>query len=508
MPSSPDLTGVPDAPRPTERTPLLPSHGSSQNVNRTEGNDLPHIGVFAANMTLEDLPTYSTENLYPQTLSSRPAQTAFALCVLLFYRKSIAGDKSARGRDVWTQWREKAQHLVGINDLDALALRVWTEFLEDDGTAEDVEEVLWSAYPVEPFSAVTVRVVDFLADGDAPQHLSRHTLIYLSLLDTWRYGRCRINGDASTTAALLRFLDRCGTPRVLHIVDLLMHIIYLCVLYHYVNWPPSYVARIRLFDTRRTILLVYTLSRLLRPWSRATIPSFLVFYSFALNFPQKVAFGSFTFTLLLLALYWEIVLLHFPVLPSPLLLAPPDLILPLSTLARRSLSWLFIPAVLFIPGLFVSFFMLQLEMTPFLSRFGPGLIPTDRSATYLLLFMTFLLFLYCAIIYSVLAHPFLAAGQGYKPDMDRWDRYTESVGLEARKGFFHAVRRYGTAYYFPAPFNLIQVLAARIPRFILVTLRRNVAAESITSVDKALWRIVVGPIAVVISGLWLWYLRA
>ena len=157
MPSSPDLTGVSDAPRPTERTPLLPSHGSSQNVNRAEGNDLPHIGVFAANMSLEDLPTYSTENLYPQTLSSRPAQTAFALCVLLFYRKSIAGDKSARGRDVWTQWREKAQHFVGINDLDALALRVWTEFLEDDGTAEDVEEVLWSAYPIEPFSTVTVR---------------------------------------------------------------------------------------------------------------------------------------------------------------------------------------------------------------------------------------------------------------------------------------------------------------------------------------------------------------
>lgn len=233
MPSPPDLTGVSDAPRLTERTPLLPSHGSSQNGNRAEGSGLPHIGVFAANITLEDLPTYSIENLYPQTLSSRPAQTAFALCVLLFYRKSIAGDKSTRGRDVWTQWREKSQHLVGIRDLDNLALRVWTEFLEDDGSAEDVEEVLWSAYPVEPFSTATVRgkrslvtivrspckairrqlVVDFLADGDAPQDLSRHGLVYLSLLDTWKYGSCRANGGTGATTTLLRFLDRCGTPR-------------------------------------------------------------------------------------------------------------------------------------------------------------------------------------------------------------------------------------------------------------------------------------------------------
>ncbi|KAH9898467.1 RNI-like protein [Cubamyces lactineus] len=441
MPSSPDLTGVSDASRPTERTPLLPSHGSSQNGNRAEGSGLPHIGVFAANITLEDLPTYSIENLYPQTLSSRPAQTASALCVLLFYRKSIAGDKSTRGRDVWTQWREKSQHLVGIRDLDNLALRVWTEFLEDDGSAEDVEEVLWSAYPVEPFSTATVRVVDFLADGDAPQDLSRHGLVYLSLLDTWKYGSCRANGSTGATATLLRFLDRCGTPRVLHIVDFLMHITYLCVLYHYINWPPSYVT-----------------------------------------------FGSFTFTLLLLALYWEVILLHFPVLPSPLLLAPPDLVLPLSTLARRSLSRLSIPAIFFVPGLFISFLMLQLEMTPFFSRFARGLIPTDRSTTYLLLFLTFLFFLYCATIYSVLVHPFLAVSQGYKPDMDPWDRYTDSVGLEARKGFFQAVRRYGTAYYFPTPFNLVQVLAVQIPRLVLVALRRNVTVESITSIDKALWR--------------------
>ncbi|KAI0335341.1 RNI-like protein [Cubamyces sp. BRFM 1775] len=446
MSSSPDLTGLSDPPRPTERTPLLPSHGSSQSVNRAEGNALPHIGVFAANMTLEDLPTYSVENLYPQTLSSRPAQTAFALCVLLYYRKSIAGDKSTRGRDVWTQWREKTQHLVGIRDLDTLALRVWTEFLEDDGTAEDVENVLWSAYPIEPSSTVTVRVVDFLADGDALQDLSRHSLIYLSLLDTWKYGSCRVNGGASASATLLRFLDRCGTPRVLHIVDLLMHIIYLCVLFYYINWPPSYAL-----------------------------------------------FGSFTFTLLLLAFYWEIVLLHFPVLPSPLLLASPDVVLPLSTLARRSLSRLIVPAVFFIPGLFVSFFMLQLEMTPFFARFGPGLIPTDRSATYLLLFTTFLFFLYCATIYSMLVHPFLAVSQGYKPDMDPWDRYTESVGLEARKGFFHAVRRYGTAYYFPTPFNLVQVLAVRIPRLMLVTFRRSMAAERITALDKALWRVISPP---------------
>ena len=161
--SSPELGGEVDVQRPTERTPLLPSYGSDLGAEHTAENitSMPYVGTFASNIAAEDLPSYSVANLYPQALSSKPAaQKAFALCVLLHHRKSIvgAGDKPVQSsRDVLTQWRKTAQLPVSIHDLDTLVLRVWAESAVDGNTAEDVEEVLWSAFPVNPSSTVTVR---------------------------------------------------------------------------------------------------------------------------------------------------------------------------------------------------------------------------------------------------------------------------------------------------------------------------------------------------------------
>ena len=165
MSSSPELgaSGEVDVQRATERTPLLPSYGSDLGAEHTAENvtSVPYIGTFASNIAVEDLTSYSVANLYPQALSSKPAaQKAFALCVLLQHRKSIvgAGDKPVRSsRDVLTQWRKTALLPISIHDLGTLVLRVWTESAEDGNTAEDVEEVLWSAFPVNSSSAVTVR---------------------------------------------------------------------------------------------------------------------------------------------------------------------------------------------------------------------------------------------------------------------------------------------------------------------------------------------------------------
>ena len=163
MSSSPELGGEVDVQRPTERTPLLPSYGSDLGAEHTAENinSVPYVGTFASNIAVEDLPSYSTANLYPQSLSSKPAaRNAFALCVLLYHRKSIvgAGDKLVQSsRDVLTQWRKTAQLPISIHDLDTLVLRVWAESAVDGNTAEDVEEVLWSAFPVNPSSTVTVR---------------------------------------------------------------------------------------------------------------------------------------------------------------------------------------------------------------------------------------------------------------------------------------------------------------------------------------------------------------
>lgn len=146
---------------PSERTPLLPSRRPTQEANHdaseTNSPSVPHIGTFAADIQIEDLATYNVDALYPSALPSRPARTAFALCVLLHYRKSILGGTISRGRDVWAQWNEESRHSVAVRDLDALAMRVWSEYLEDAGPADEIAEVLWSAFPIDVYTTRTVR---------------------------------------------------------------------------------------------------------------------------------------------------------------------------------------------------------------------------------------------------------------------------------------------------------------------------------------------------------------
>ncbi|KAI0336597.1 hypothetical protein GY45DRAFT_1290324 [Cubamyces sp. BRFM 1775] len=525
MSSSPETGGVAaDVQGPTERTPLLPSHSEDlATEHAAENTSHPFIGVYASNVAAEDLSSYSIANLYPQALSSKAAaRNAFALCVLLYHRKSVLGTRdkpTLRQSDVLTQWRKATQLAVSIRDLDTLVLRVWAELIEDDGTPEDVEEALWSAFPVDSSSSVNVRVIDFLADGDAPIELSRHPLVCLSLTDTWKYGKHPVDPSATnTTAALARFLDRCGTPRVMHIADLSAHLVYLGALYHFVSWPP-YLEPIQLFDTRRTILIVFSLAKLLRPWTYTTLPPLLVFASFVLNFAYYgVVYNTLTFAMLLFALYLEILLIHFPATPSPLLLLRPAVVHPLSILVRRSMARLLVPTAYFLPGLIASNLMLERAAAPSFHlpsllglnhSLGPSPIDTATLMVYFTLFLTLFLFLVCAVVYSTIVHPFLATNKepGVGASDRFWDRYTDSVGLEARKEYFRAVRRYGTGCYFPTPLNLVQVLIIRIPRLVLVALRRGWAVEIIESIEKVLWRVVVGPVAFLVSGLWLWYLR-
>ncbi|KAJ2989283.1 hypothetical protein NUW54_g8833 [Trametes sanguinea] len=492
----------------TERTPLLGHQSPPRSAQPTtdqssDGTDAtPYVGIFAAELKLDELSSFSVEELYPPNVTIQAARTAFALCVLFYYRKSIAGRQTPRGRDVWTQWRETEQHTTAIRNLDSRALQVWAKFLEDENTAYDVAEVLWTAHPVDPDSKSTVRVVDFLAAGGVPDDLQRHALIYLSLMDTWKYGRQQSRGEGGAVVTLLRFIDRCGTPRVLHIADCFAHLSYIYVLFHYIQWPPSpYGDTMRLFDTRRTLLMSYSLSRLTRPRSQATIPPLLVLLAFLVCLPYAPYWYDFSFSVLELAFYWEILLLQFAVPFSPWLFLHPEWLLPLAIIARRSLARLVAPLIFFLPLIIACLFMLDLAILvdPWLSLSAfskDGLLAHNSFVAFVLLLIT------GSFICSLLVHPFLATFE--VPTSSQWDRYTQSVGLEARQAFVNAVVWYGTPYYFPGQAVLGPVLLARTPRLILDLFgKRKAGAQGLVTVERILWRVVVGPVAFILSGFWL-----
>ena len=63
---------------------------------------------------------------------------------------------------------------------------------------------------------------------------------------------------------------------------------------------------------------------------------------------------------------------------------------------------------------------------------------------------------------------------------------------------------YADPYYFPPPFNLLQLLV-RFPSAVLRVY--GTSSACLDTVQRLLWRITVGPLVVVAAGLWGWGLR-
>ncbi|CDO72309.1 hypothetical protein BN946_scf184977.g6 [Trametes cinnabarina] len=513
----------PTSPRVTEWTPLLePSpttpiavipRQATQSTNE-DPNSLPYVAAIAAQVQREDVSTFRVEDIYLPSLPTRAARSSLSLCALLHYRKSITGKSSSHGRDVWAQWREKDQRSSGARIVDALVLQVWANFLEDEGTTEELTEILWSTHLITPDSKLTVRVIDFLAAGEVPQDLQCHDLLNLSLIDAWQYGRHQIRGEEGAIATLRHFIDRqCGSPsRVLHFADCLIHAIYVLVLWHYLMWPQSpYEHTMSVLDTRRTIIMTYTLSRLVRPWSWDIIPPLLALFAFVITLPYAPVWHEFSYSVLLLAYYWQVLLLYLLATPTPLLLLRPDWILPLSVLAKRSAASVLSASVFFLLALLAYLFMFEIPLVVSSLFSAAVLAPmsAESVAAYSIPLAWILLgFVTGAMAWCMLMQPFLAALENPTPASE-WDRYTVAVGIEARRAFAQAVATYGSPYYFPAQASLVQAALVRIPRLFLETLgKERTGARALATVERVLWRVVVGPVVFVLSGFWLWHLRS
>jgi hypothetical protein len=85
-----------------------------------------------------------------------------------------------------------------------------------------------------------------------------------------------------------------------------------------------------------------------------------------------------------------------------------------------------------------------------------------------------------------------------------WDRYSAAVGLRSRRTFVTAVAAYSEPYYFPPPFNLLQILFVHLPRFLLELFgwKESPVAEW---VECVLWYLTSGPLTfVMVAVCWPW----
>lgn len=295
-----------------------------------------------------------------------------------------------------------------------------------------------------------------------------------------------------------------STSSVLHIIDILVYLAYLFILGSY-SLHPLLGMQVPRADLRSYSLLIYSFSRLFRSWSGAIWPFVVVFLSFVASYPSFPLANSSAYAALLVAFAGHVVLLHTPVHPGPLFLLPPDQILPLAVLVWRGLSRLFVPVVaFFIPGLVLSLLLLATSLQqPFSLTFLNSASPMEARSVFFSLFIVLFLFLCCALAFSVLVQPFISSTESTAP----WDRYSKSVGLEARQAFVRVVATYAGPYHFPAPLNLPHVLLVQVPRGLRVLAGCGTPSSNLIDlVERVLWRVTVAPLTFVVAAFWLWHL--
>ena len=284
-------------------------------------------------------------------------------------------------------------------------------------------------------------------------------------------------------------------------MNLLMLFVYLVTLVYYVMRPQETGGfGDRSFGLQGAYIIIYSLATTLKE-PATCLPFFLVFLCFVVS--RAPIPGETSYTLTILAILLNILQLHLPHPSSPIHLLPPRNILPLSTFLLDGFTTISAPVILFFAPLFIiSSYLLSSALADALLTANLKPAPMEARAI-LLSFSCFVLLL--AI--SSLAFAILSSGQliqGNSGPTDRWDRYSLRVGLESRKIFVRTVAKYSSPSYFPLPFNLLSLVLVRVPRVLILLLRKSEWVTKVNKLETALWSILVLPLSCVLAGFWLW----
>ncbi|KAI9445156.1 RNI-like protein [Lactarius indigo] len=414
--------------QPTETTPLILGQPDNSSPPPPLAPVVNRIRLHGLQLLNED------PSIFLSPPASVPAQVSFKLIVLLQLYLLAKLPQPTAGGDIWEQWSKERTSSLDSDDLERRCITIWEEFLQVSRSVQEIEDCLWSAYPLEEGGPLSVRVIDVLKDPDAPSSLLSHKLVVLSLLHTWTHGKAFTPARSLSQRVLQRFAS---------------------------NSPTA----------KQVFLMIYSAASLLRPPTFLVAPFVLVAGAFFSSLPHNPLPGDTSYSILLCALSLHVLLLHLPRTPSPNFLVSPEVTLPLATLLWHEFTRTLYPGVLFyLPATLLSSFFLSVALEdsvphfPTLSTFA-GAAPMEARVTFTLLWGVLVSFMIASSALLVLFSASLLpiTSQPVCP----WDRYSVVVGLRSRRIFATAVASYSVSYYFPPPFNLLQILFVHVPRRLL-----------------------------------------
>ncbi|KAG2129955.1 hypothetical protein DEU56DRAFT_816337 [Suillus clintonianus] len=347
--------------------------------------------------------------------------------------------------------------------------------------------------------------MDMLTKEHTPPELLTHPVVEAVVIKCWKYGM-RAQYAQDRGLSLMEHFDALSTPRVLHLIDVLGRLVFMGSLIHYLLYPPHFHITLGQNEqgTREMILTFMSAASLTRRWSIHTPPAMLVFLAFITTLPSVPIPGNVSFSVLNIALLHQLVLLHLPNSPSLPVAVKPENAIPISTLLLHGATRIIIPVTLFFfPVLLLATFLVSASLVDTLSVLPNSMevAPMDSRFSFFILFIAVIILLLGALGTTSAMFPTLASSTA---STSRWDRFSREIGLHARKSFVKALVQY-EPYYFPVPFNMLQLLV-RVPGMVFSGLGYPVVAPFMKSMERVLWRVSVGFIGAVLSVFWFWSL--
>ena len=297
----------------------------------------------------------------------------------------------------------------------------------------------------------------------------------------------------------------------MHAVDILLQLSYLALLSDYILRPPErpvVITNRNPIGAREILLMIYSIASLLRPPRLPVAPFAFVTGAFLFTLPSAPFPGNTSYSFLLGALLLHVLLLHLPRTPSPIFLFSPEVTLPLATVLWHEFTRMIYPCILFfLPATILASFFLSIALEDSIPQFPVVLTLLEpapmeiRIAFSVLWIILMLLMIMSATLLVLFSASFLSTSS--RPACS-WDRYSVAVGLRSRRTFVTAVAAYSEPYYFPPPFNLLQVLFVHLPRLLLQLFgwKESPVTEQIEGV---LWYLSTGPLTfVVVAVCWPW----
>ncbi|KAI0348603.1 hypothetical protein BDW22DRAFT_1350839 [Trametopsis cervina] len=480
----------------SETTPLLPTSSAQLENNSSV---LPSVKPVADRLRREGVQFVNDVSSGELTLAQR---TAFGIIVLAeLCRASPPTSRHSEG--VWDLWSSA----VAAAEASALAekqlIHMWTAFFSEPRTMSEIHQLFFQEFPVDEGNSASIRVADCY--DILPSGVVKHAMFTLSMSHFWKNGPYA--ADLTSRPLLDRVLnkfDNRATPRVLHSLDLLLNLVYIWLLCLFALSPPPQgsEASPQPLTLQAWLLIVYSLSQALRQWSILSVPYWLAFSAALLSGTSTMLFQDIGYSLLLCALSIQILQLHLTFSPSPMFLFPAAYTLPLATVLWHGVSRIFFPVtVFFLPALLLTIFLLSVslgDVLPFLSTASNVASPLEMRSALAILFVILFALLICSLVILILVYP---STSSRSPPVSAWDRYSDSIGENARRVFARSVVFYSSPYLFLPPFNLLHILFVRLPGLISSTFCKHSRAEAWT-LERVLWRLTVGVLACLVSCLW------